>query len=108
MAIVEKHYHTHVHIGGLDEVLVLLKKQAKQIQSIMASIKDFQDQLDRIGAATDNIAADLKRLADQIEQGGLSATDEAAIVESLRVAAEKLEGVAAINPEPPIDPPIEG
>ena len=108
MAIVEKHFHTHIHIGGLDEVLVMLKKQAKQIQSIMASIKDFQDQLDRIAAATDNIAADLVRLANQIEQGGLNATDEAAIVESLRAAAEKLEGVAAVNPEAPVEPPIEG
>jgi archaellum component FlaC len=85
----------------------LLQKQAKQIQSIMASIQDFQDQLNRIGAATDNIAADLVRLADQIANGGLSAADETAIVESLRAAAEKLEGVAAINPEP-IEPPIEG
>jgi len=88
--------------------LDMLKNQGRSIQSIMASIQDFQDQLNRIGAATDNIAADLVRLADQIANGGLSAADETAIVESLRAAAEKLEGVAAINPEPPIEPPVEG
>ena len=85
-------------IVGLD----MLKNQGRQIQTIMANIKDFQDQLDRIGVATDNIAADLVRLADQIEKGGLSAADETAIVDSLRAAAEKLEGVAAVNPEPPV------
>jgi len=82
--------------------LDMLKNQGRQIQTIMANIKDFQDQLDRIGVATDNIAADLVRLADQIEKGGLSAADETAIVDSLRAAAEKLEGVAAVNPEPPV------
>ena len=85
-------------IVGLD----MLKNQGRQIQTIMANIKDFQDQLDRIGVATDNIAADLVRLADQIEKGGLSAADETAIVDSLRAAAEKLAGVAAVNPEPPV------
>jgi uncharacterized protein YoxC len=83
-------------------VMDMLKNQGRQIQTIMANIKDFQDQLDRIGVATDNIAADLVRLADQIEKGGLSAADETAIVDSLRAAAEKLEGVAAVNPEPPV------
>lgn len=87
--------------------LDMLKNQGHKLSIIMANLKDFQDQLNRIGAATDNIAADLVRLANQIEQGGLSATDEAAIVESLRLAAEKLEGVAAINPEPVVEPPAE-
>ncbi len=77
--------------------------------TIMASIQDFKDQLKRVTDATDNIAADLKRLADQIEQGGISATEEAEIVASLKAAADKLEEVAAINPEPetptePIEP----
>jgi len=101
MALFEKHIHYHCDNS---RVVELLQIQAAQIQTIMATFQDFQDQLDRIGSATDNIAADLLRLATQIENGGLSAADETAIVESLRAAAEKLEGVAAINPEPPVEP----
>lgn len=89
--------------------LDMLKNQGRQIQTIMATFKDFQDQLARISAATENIAADLVRLADQIAQGGLTSEQETEISEALKLAAEKLEAVAAVNPEPtpepdPVDP----
>jgi len=88
-------------IVGLD----MLKNQGRNITIIMANLQDFKDLLTRVDAATNNIAEDLKRLAAQIEAGGLSAKDEFEISEALKLAAEKLEAVAAVVPEP--EPPVE-
>lgn len=88
-------------------VLDMLKNQGQKIESIMATLQDFKDLLTRVDAATTNIAEDLKRLAAQIEAGGLSAKDEFEISEALKLAAEKLEAVAAVNPEPVVEPPVE-
>lgn len=79
-----------------------LKNQGQKLSIIMANLKDFKDLLSRVDVATNNIAEDLKRLAAQIEAGGLSAKDEFEISEALKLAAEKLEAVAAVNPEPPV------
>ena len=70
----------------------------QQIQSIMATLAEFKAALDKITAATDNIAADLKRLADKIEQGGISAADEAELLTILNASAAAL-------PVMPIPPP---
>ena len=88
--------------------LDMLKNQGRQIQTIMANLQEFKDLLTRVDEATNNIAEDLKRLAAQIEAGGLSEKDEAEISEALKLAAEKLEAVAAVNPEPEPEPPVEG
>lgn len=78
-----------------------------QNRSIMATFKEFQAQLATIATATDNIAEDLKRLAGQITDGGISAIEETELLKTLTDAAEKLKAVAAINPEP-VDPPVVG
>lgn len=90
--------------------LDMLKNQGRQIKTIMANLQDFKDLLIRVDAATNNIAEDLKRLAAKIEAGGLSEKDESEISEALKLAAEKLEAVAAVNPEPEPEPepPVEG
>lgn len=88
--------------------LDMLKNQGRKIEIIMANLQDFKDLLTRVDVATNNIAEDLKRLAAQVEAGGLSAKDEFEISEALKLAAEKLEAVAAVNPEPPVEPPVEG
>jgi type II secretory pathway component PulM len=90
-------------IVGLD----MLKNQGRLIQTIMANLQDFKDLLTRVDVATNNIAADLVRLADQIAAGGLSSADEAEISAALKLAAEKLEAVAAVNPEPEPEPTPE-
>ena len=105
MALIEKHYH--IHIDGVFKVVRLLEEQAAKIESIMATLQDFKDLLTRVDAATTNIAEDLKRLAAQVEAGGLSEKDEFEISEALKLAAEKLEAVAAVNPEPVVEPPVE-
>ena len=105
MALFEKHIHYHCDNS---RVVELLQIQAVQISKIMATFQDFQDQLTRIGAATENIAADLVRLADQIAKGGLTTEEETEISDALKLAAEKLEAVAAVNPEPTPEPPVAG
>ena len=91
-------------IVGLD----MLKNQGRNIQTIMTQLEMFKDLLLRLEAATTNIAADIKRLADQVAAGGLTEKEEIEISEALKAAAEKLEEVASITPEPPVDPPVEG
>ena len=87
--------------------LDMLKNQGHKLSIIMANLQDFKDLLTRVDAATNNIAEDLKRLAAQIEAGGLSAKDEFEISEALKLAAEKLEAVAAVTPEPAPEPPVD-
>lgn len=99
MAIVLSVVLVVLAIAGLD----MLKNQGHQINNIMANFQEFKDLLTRVDEATTNIAADLKRLADQIAAGGLTAEEETEISEALKLAAEKLEAVAAVNPEPPIE-----
>lgn len=87
--------------------LDMLKNQGRKIEIIMANLQDFKDLLTRVDTATNNIAEDLKRLAAQVEAGGLTQKDEFEISEALKLAAEKLEAVAAVNPEPVIEPPVD-
>jgi flagellar motor component MotA len=78
----------------------------QQIQSVMATLVEFRAALAKITAATDNISADLVRLADQIKQGGISSVEEDELLATLNAAAEKLNAVADLNPEPetPVEP----
>ena len=105
MALFEKHIHYHCDNS---RVVELLQIQAAQIQTIMTQLEMFKDLLLRLEAATTNIAADIKRLADQVAAGGLSEKDELEISAALKLAAEKLEEVAAVTTEPTPEPPVEG
>jgi len=120
MALFEK--HIHIHVDGVFKVVRLLEEQAVQIQTIMATFQDFQDQLTVIATATTgisdstlNISEDLKRLAETITNGGIDAVSETELLAVLTAsatklseAAAKLKEVADINPEPTPEPPIEG
>ena len=119
MALFEKHIHYHCDNS---RVVELLQIQAAQIQTIMATFQDFQDQLAVIAIATTgisestlNISEDLKRLADSIAKGGIDAISEEELLQTLGAAATKLseasaklKEVADINPEPTPEPPVEG
>jgi methyl-accepting chemotaxis protein len=65
---------------------------AKKIDDINALLGEIND-------STNNIAADLDRIADQAE-GGLTAGEAEDVVNQLRSASEALKAVAARNPEP--------
>ena len=101
--------------------LDMLKNQGHKLSIIMATLKDFQDQLTVITTATAgisdstlNISEDLKRLADAITKGGIDAVSEAELLATLTAsasklseAAAKLKEVADINPEPAPEPPVD-
>jgi predicted nucleic acid-binding Zn-ribbon protein len=96
-------YH-HFKSDGNSE---LLSKIFEQLNLLNTKITKMGEKLDAINAqlagindATNNIAADLERLADQIK-GGLTAAEADTVVASLQVAADKLKAIADINPEPP-------
>ncbi len=75
-----------------------LKVLYAQGEIIMAKIDELKDLLDRVNAATDNIAADIKNLSGQIGTG-MSDADVATVQAGLEAAAVKLEAVAAETPD---------
>lgn len=96
----EIHIHVHHHNGGEEKVLSEIKSINTKIEIMGEKLDAINAQLAGINDATNNIAADLERLASQIT-GGLTADEASTVVASLQVAADKLKAIADINPEPP-------
>ena len=73
----------------------------------MPTKAEFDAALAEINDATNNIAADIERLAGQIGTGGLTADEEAAILAEFQGVATRLRGIADTTPED-APPPVEG
>lgn len=73
---------------------------------MQGTLDEIKQSLLDINDATNNISADLERLAGVIA-GGLTAAEANGVAAQLREAADKLKLVAAVNPEPPAELPIE-
>lgn len=73
----------------------------------MPTKAEFQAALDRQNTAISNIADDIRRLTEQIGNGGLSEADEADVLAQLSARADALEALAAQTPEEPTEPPVE-
>lgn len=85
------------------ETLNLLKSK---IEIMGQKLDEILAQVSGINDATNNIAADLERLAGQIS-GGLSAAEADSVIADLKTAADKLKAIADINPEDvPPPPPV--
>lgn len=69
----------------------------------MATQEQFNQALNRIDEATNNIAADLRGLKDVIAGSGLPGNVEDEVLARLESAASKLEEVAADTPDEPAD-----
>lgn len=82
----------------------LIGELTVKVDKIMASQADFDAKLTRIDTATDQIAAELKALADQVRNGGLTAAQEQAVADALEAKATRLEGIAA-DPNNVVPPP---
>ncbi len=80
----------HIHIHHHDN--------ETKLDKIMAKIDDINTLLTEINDSTNNIAADLDRIAQQAE-GGLSAQEAESVVTQLRSASDALKAVADRNPE---------
>lgn len=81
-------------IGITILLLIVIKKQ----QTIMATLAEFQAAFAEINETTNNIAADIERLAGQIG-AGMSEADEAAALSELQGIATRLKSIADVTPE---------
>lgn len=94
----EIHVHVHHHsdpavVHKLDFIIKTLNK--------MPTKAEFDAAFARQGAALINIADDIRRLTGQQSGGGLSETEEQAILDQLNAAADQLEVLAGQTPETP-------
>jgi hypothetical protein len=101
--------HIHQHNHHDDDKILSELKSIKQNQFTMAKkIDEINEVMSEINESTNNIAADLDRLADQAE-GGLSAEEATSHVANLRSTSQQLKAIASKNPEtgeptPPVEP----
>lgn len=93
--------HIHIHNSDGKEILHEIH-QLKNL--IMATKTDFQQALADVTAALDNIAADITRLTDQLQNGGLTPAEETDIFDQLRAVADRAKTIADVTPEPETPP----
>lgn len=86
---------------GRDAVLDALSEMENRIMSKMS---EFNEKMEAMDAATNEIASDLQALRDQIA-GGLSADDATAALATLDAKIARLQQLGA-DPENPV--PVEG
>jgi methyl-accepting chemotaxis protein len=97
--------HHYIHQNGDESQVLKLLKQILNLNTDMAKkIDEINEQLDEINSATNNIAADLDRLANQTD-GGLSPQEAESVTTRLRESATALRAVANRNPEEETPPP---
>jgi archaellum component FlaC len=92
----EIHIHVHQHgdtqivsqLNSINQKLEIMGEKLDAINSVLAEIND----------STNNIAADLDRLAGQIS-GGLTAAEADSVVAELKTTSDQLKAIAAKNPE---------
>lgn len=103
MALIEIHLHGDFDNKKIDEIL----SQLIQIKTTMAKTKaEFSQALAEIGTSLDNIAADIVRLTDQLQNGGLTDAEEEEVFAELRAVADRAKSIADTTPEPPTEEPI--
>lgn len=100
--------HIHIHHDGDEKVLSEIKLLNTKIEIMGEKLDAINAALSEINESTNNIAADLDRLAGQIS-GGLSAEEADSVVAQLKTTSDKLKEIAAKNPEtgeptPPVEP----
>lgn len=82
------------------KILEAINYLKSKIEIMGQKLDEILAQVSSINDATNNIAADLERLAGQIT-GGLTAEEADSVVAGLTAAADKLKAIADINPESP-------
>lgn len=98
MTITINHNH-YFHSENESQILKQLLLITKNTISIMSKLDDINALVSGINDSTNNIAADLERIAGTLV-GGLTSAEADSVVAELQTAADKLKAVADINPEP--------
>lgn len=83
------------NIGITVLLLIIIKKIIN-----MPTKAEFDAAFAEINATTNNIAADIERLAGQIGAGGMTEAEEAQALAELQGIATTLKGIADTTPEP--------
>jgi hypothetical protein len=94
----EIHIHVHHHNHGDENVLSEIKSINQKLKIMGEKLDAIKAELSAINESTNNIAADLDRLAGIIS-GGLTAEEADSVVADLKTTSDKLKAIAAINPE---------
>jgi septal ring factor EnvC (AmiA/AmiB activator) len=96
-------------MSRLDTIIANQQQTNEKLGAIMANLQQFQTALDRIDTATTNAATVLKEVRDKVAQleaqQGITATDEASVLQRLDSVGSALEqmGKSPENPVP-VDP----
>jgi hypothetical protein len=85
----------HVDVKSLLKELKLINLKLTN----MPTKAEFQQALDEVTSSLENIAADVTRLTDQLENGGLSEAEEAEVFTQLRAVADRAKAIADTTPE---------
>lgn len=94
MAIFEFHFH----VKDLSDNAVI--REIKNLKTtIMASFEEFRTALQEVTASLDNIAADITRLTDQLQNGNLTPEQEQQVFDELRAVADRARSIADATPE---------
>jgi hypothetical protein len=86
----------------LDRILDVLSAVHVHVWRVQMGQQEILAKLAEIDAATDNIAADIERLKAQITTG-MTPEQVADVQAVLDAAVTKLQAVAAVVPDPPVD-----
>ena len=100
--------HIHVHQHGDQQIVSQLNSINQKLEIMSEKLDAINSVLAEINDSTNNIAADLDRLAGQIS-GGLTAAEADSVVAELKTTSDQLKAIAAKNPETgePTPPPTE-
>jgi len=100
--------HIHVHQHGDQQIVSQLNSINQKLEIMGEKLDAINSVLAEINDSTNNIAADLDRLAGQIS-GGLTAAEADSVVAELKTTSDQLKAIAAKNPETgePTPPPTE-
>lgn len=66
----------------------------------MPTKQEFEAALNEVTSSLENIAADITRLTDQLETGGLTEAEEQSVFDQLRAVADRARQIADTTPEP--------
>jgi ABC-type transporter Mla subunit MlaD len=96
-------------MSRLDTIIANQQQTNEKLGAIMANLQQFQAALDRIDTATTNAATVLKEVRDKVAQleaqQGITATDEASVLQRLDSVGSALEQMGKIPENPvPVDP----
>lgn len=94
-------FDVNLNISSNDqkEILNIVKSINLKLNNVPTK-QQFEAALNEMSASIDNIAADIQRLTEQLQTGGLNEADENDILSQLQAKATQLKAIADTTSEP--------